>query len=456
MTELRDAKHIHIVGAGGAGMSALAKILHQMGHVVTGSDLKDSVYLDNLRNLGIDVWAGSQTERGEDWSLLVASSAVPEHDPEVQAARARSVEVWRRPELLRALTAATPALGATGTHGKTTTTALIISALRGIGEDPSFIVGGRLSDLNTNAHLGNRDLLVIEADEAFGTMLELTMAGLVVTNVEAEHLDHYGTVYELEDAFSRAVRAVQGPAVLCGDDPGARRVAERTGRPTYGVGPGNAWRLTGLEQSDASVSFTLEGTSAGDVPVRIGQPARHWARNAAGALILLDETGHDVIGAAQALAGYVGVRRRFERRGEIGGMTIIDDYAHHPTEVAATLRAARSMSPRRLVAVFQPHLYSRTAAMHREFGLALAGADLVIVTDVFGARESPVPGVTGRLIAQSAVSHGAGVEFVEHRADLASHVADLGQNGDLVVTMGAGDITTLADELAAELARRES
>lgn len=456
MTELRDSHHIHVVGAGGAGMSALAKILHQMGHEVSGSDLKDSVYLDNLRNLGIDVWAGSRPDKAPEWDLVVASSAVPEHDGEVEAAVARSVPVWRRPELLGALTSTTPALGATGTHGKTTTTALIVAALRGIGEDPSFIVGGRLADLNTNAHLGNRDLFVLEADEAFGTFLELTMAGLVVTNVEADHLDHYGTVYELEDAFAQAVRAVQGPAVLCGDDAGARRVAERTGRPTYGTGADNRWRLTDLEQSNSDVRFDLHGTSAGTIPVRIGQPAQHWARNAAGALILLDETGHDVSGAADALADYAGVRRRFERRGEIAGMTIVDDYAHHPTEVAATLRAARSMAARRLVAVFQPHLYSRTAEMHREFGLALASADLIVVTDVFGAREAPVPGVTGRLVAESAASHGALVEYVEHRAELAARVAELGRDRDLVVTMGAGDITTLADELAAELSRQES
>ncbi len=456
MTELRDARHVHIVGAGGAGMSALAKILHQMGHRVSGSDLKDSVYLDNLRNMGLDVWAGSRPGEADHWSLVVASSAVPDHDPEVEAALSHDVPVWRRPELLRSLTSATPALGATGTHGKTTTTALIISALRGIGEDPSFIVGGRLADLNTNAHLGNRDLLVIEADEAFGTFLELTMAGLVVTNVEADHLEHYGTVYELEDAFAQAVRSVQGPAVLCGDDPGARRVAERTERPTYGTGPENQWILADLLQTPSAVEFTLHGTSAGPIDVRIGQPAQHWARNAAGALILLDETGHDVVGAAQALAEYAGVRRRFEQRGEIDGMTIIDDYAHHPTEVAATLRAARAMSARRLVAVFQPHLYSRTAEMHREFGLALAHADVVVVTDVFGAREAPVPGVTGRLVAESAAANGVAVEYVEHRAGLAAHIVALGREGDLVVTMGAGDITTVADELAAELARREA
>lgn len=453
MTELRDAQHIHIVGAGGAGMSAVAKLLHQMGHDVSGSDLKDSVHLENLRNLGMEVWTGSREDAAGDWDLLVASSAVPDVDAEVRAARSRGVPVWRRPQLLGALTAATPALGATGTHGKTTTTALMVAALRGIGEDPSFIVGGRLADLNTNAHLGNRDLLVLEADEAFGTFLELTMAGLIVTNVEAEHLDHYGTIYELEDAFAQVVRSVQGPAVLCGDDPGARRIAERTDRPTYGTGSHNRWQLAGLEQTRDRVTFSLSGTSAGQLSVALGQPARHWALNAAGALALLDETGHDVEAAAHALASYAGVRRRFERRGEIAGMTLVDDYAHHPTEVAATIRAARAVADSRLVAVFQPHLYSRTAEMHREFGLALAGADLVVVTDVFPAREAPVPGVTGRLVADAAASHGVTVEYVEHRVDLGERLAKLGREGDLVLTMGAGDITSLADELASELNR---
>ena len=456
MADLRDLNRVHIVGAGGAGMSALAKILHQMGHTVTGSDLKDSVHLENLRNLGLEVWTGSQREHANQWDVLVASSAVPDTDREVRAATDLGIPVWRRPELLAALTAATPALGATGTHGKTTTTALMISALRGIGEDPSFIVGGRLADLNTNAHLGSRDLLVLEADEAFGTFQALTMAGLIVTNIEAEHLDHFGTVYELEDAFAKVVRAVQGPAVLCGDDPGAKRVAERTDRPTYGTADHNRWLITDLHQTAVDVSFTLRGTSQGDVAVTLGQPAEHWARNAAGALVLLDETGYDVEAAAASLAEYAGVRRRLDRRGEIAGMTIIDDYAHHPTEVAATLRATRPVATGRLVAVFQPHLYSRTAEMHREFGLALATADMVVVTDVFPAREAPVPGVTGRLVVDAAAAHGARVEYVEHRADLAGMLADVGEPGDLVVTMGAGDITTLPDELAAELARRES
>lgn len=455
MTDLRDAHRIHIVGAGGAGMSALAKLLHQMGHTVTGSDLKDSVHLDNLADIGVEVWTGARPDSAGRWDLVVASSAVPDHDAELRAARDAGVAIWRRPDLLAALTAATPALGATGTHGKTTTTALLIAALRGIGEDPSFVVGGRLADLNTNAHLGNRDLLVLEADEAFGTFQELTMAGLVVTNVEAEHLDHFGTVYALEDAFAQVVRSVQGPAVLCGDDAGARRVADRTDRPTYGVGEANRWRLTELTQTSESVTFVLHGTSAGPLEVRLDHPAIHWARNAAGALILLDETGHDVEGAARSLRHYAGVRRRLESKGELGGMKIIDDYAHHPTEVAATLRAAGQIDADRLVAVFQPHLYSRTAEMHREFGLALAAADLVIVTDVFPAREAPVPGVTGRLVVESAAAHGVEVDYVEHRTDLAKRVAGIGRPGDLIVTMGAGDVTLLADELASELARRE-
>lgn len=452
MAELDAFKRIHIVGAGGAGMSGLAKILGRLGYEITGSDLKSSEALHTLSDLGLQVWSGSRPEEAVRADLVVASSAVPDEDLELTAARAAGVEVWRRPQLLRALTARMPAVGATGTHGKTTSTALMVAALRAAGRDPSYVVGGELTDLRSNAHLGEEDLFVLEADEAFGTFLELHLRGLLVTNVEPDHMDHYGTVDRLEDAFAQVVRAVKGPVVIGADDPGARRLAERTRRPTFGLASNAEWRITDLEEGGAAVRFVLRRGSR-SLPVEVGRPGVHVARNAAGVLALLEELGFDPGAGAAGLVSFAGVKRRFEVRGTVEGVTIIDDYAHHPSEVAATLRAARRGEWHRIWAVFQPHLYSRTAELYREFGPAFSEADEAVITDVFGSREAPRPGVTGALVADAIrAATRCNVSYVPHRSDLARFLVGRLRPGDLVVTMGAGDITLVPDELAAELA----
>jgi UDP-N-acetylmuramate--alanine ligase len=448
VVELEGLRRVHMVGVGGIGMSGLAKLLAQGGHAVSGSDLKPSRALTSLEGLGVTVWVGHRPERAVDWDLVVASSAVPERDPEIAAARAAGVEVWQRPRLLEALTRATPALGVAGTHGKTTGTAMVVAALRALGRDPSFMVGGQLVDLNTNAHLGEPALFVLETDEAFGTFLVVRLGALAITNVEADHLDHYGTAAAVEEAFTDVATRVEGPVVACLDDAGARRVAERVpGVVGYGTDPDAAWRIGGVAYGPASVAFTLSHRG-NDVAVTVPRPGLHVARNAAGALALLGELGFDVAGAASGLAGFGGVRRRFEVRARIGGVTVIDDYAHHPSEVAATIAAARVGAPRRVVAVFQPHRFSRTAEHADRFGEALAAADRVLLTEVYAAGEPPVPGVSGRLVAAAATAAGADVAFVPRRRDLAGAVAAEARPGDLILLMGAGDITLVADELA--------
>jgi UDP-N-acetylmuramate--alanine ligase len=444
---------IHLVGVGGAGMSALAKLLAGRGRIVTGSDLRGSEMLTRLSELGVDTWAGHRPESLGGVDLVVASSAVPEADAELAAARRHGVPVWRRPKLLEAITREIPTIGVTGTHGKTSATSMMILALRAAGRDPSFVVGGEIVELRTNAHAGADDLLVLEIDEAFGTFEEVHCTGLVLTNVEPEHLDHFKTAAAMEEAFTRVVRAVEGPVVACLDDPGAARIAARTDVPTYGTSPEADWRMSEPVTGPSSVRFTLTGPGSFEpIDVEVGKPGVHMARNAAGVLALLATMGESVEALAAGLETFQGVRRRFEHRGEIAGVTIIDDYAHHPTEVAATLRAARARQASRLVAVFQPHLYSRTERLHREFGAALAQADLVIVSDVYGAREAPIPGISGALVADAAIRSGAPrVEYVSHRADLAGVVAGLVEPGDDVITMGAGDITLLAAELGSLL-----
>lgn len=445
---------VHMVGVAGAGMSGLAKLLVQIGHRVSGSDLRPGPILDSLGALGIDVWSGHRPERVGQWDLLVASSAVPAHDPEVSAATAAGIEVWRRPDLLAALTTAMPAMGVTGTHGKTTGTALAVAALRAVGRDPSFMVGGQLLDLATNAHLGERELFVLEADEAFGTFLRLTLTGLVVTNIEADHLDHYETLERLFDAFEHVAASVTGPVLVCVDDAGSRRLAALGNAITYGTDASARWRLVDVQAGPEGVGFRLTAPGR-SLPVFVPRPGIHTARNAAGVLGLVGELGFDLEAAAAGVARFGGLRRRFETKGRVGGVTVIDDYAHHPTEVAATLGAARPAVRGRLWAVFQPHRYSRTALHGAALGTALAAADRVVVTDVYAAGEIPVPGVDGRSVADAASGAGAVVDYVPHRVDVAGTVAAQTSEGDVVVTMGAGDITVVGDELLALLGGRE-
>lgn len=452
MPDLVPYRRIHVIGAGGAGMSGLAKILAQSGHTVTGSDLKPGMSLSALTAVGVKTWVGHRPDAAGSWDLVVASSAVPDRDPEVQAARQAGIEVWDRPRLLEALTGRLRTIGVTGTHGKTSGTAMLVAALRSLGRDPSFMVGGELVGLGTNAHLGETELFALEADEAFGTFLSLDLAGLVVTNVEPDHLDHYGSLEDLEEAFLEVVRSVDGPVVACLDDSGAAGLARRAGDVIgYGTSDDAPWRVTGIEHSPGAVSFRLTGPDA-DVSVEVPRPGTHVARNAAGVLALLGELGFDVAGAAAGLSGFAGVRRRFETRARIGGVVVIDDYAIHPTEIRATIEAATLGGTRRTVAVFQPHRFTRTAEMGPALGEALAGADRVFVTDVYPASEPPIPGVTGRMVANAAGAAGAEVTYVPRRADLAAAVAAEAREGDLILLMGAGDITLVADELPPLLA----
>ena len=446
-------ERIHIIGVGGAGMSALAKILIGHGHTVSGSDLKGGVGLEALADRGVAVSTGHNPDVAVRADLVVASSAVPEYDEELVAARDAGVTTWRRPELLEAITSDTATIGATGTHGKTTTTALLISALRAMGLDPSFVLGGDLVEMGTNGHVGDYPLLVLEADEAFRTFESLHLDGLVITNVEPEHLSHFGSERALIDSFASVARSVDGPVLACADDAGASQVAERSKAVTYGRSENADWKVANLRTTRAGSVFDLEGPSSG-VVVRVGLPGKHVALNAAGALALLAEQGHDLESALAGIEGYRGVGRRWEHRGTVDGVELYDDYAHHPTEVAVMVEMATEVAVGRLWAVFQPHLYSRTKQFSDEFGEALAGADFAVVTDVFGAREEPVPGITGELVADAARSHGAEVHYVPHRSELAEFLVGRVETGDLVLSMGAGDITLLHTELASRLGER--
>jgi UDP-N-acetylmuramate--alanine ligase len=344
-------------------------------------------------------------------------------------------------------------VGFAGTHGKTTSTALAVAAFRGLGLDPSFLVGGEMIGLNTGAHLGADDLFVLEADEAFGTFRHLDLAAGVVTNIEADHLDYYGTVAALEDAFAQVAGRISGPLVGCIDDPGVRRLDQRVPLVSYGFSPVSDWRIVDHRHTAAGQEFRLIGGDR-DVPVALAKPGAHLASNAAGVLALIAELGYDVGAASASLSEFAGVRRRYEIRGKVCDITIVDDYAHHPTEVAATISAAALGTEGRVIAVFQPHRYTRTADLGPQFGEPLAMADRVVVTDVYAAGEEPIVGVSGGIVAAAVMAAGAPTTYVPSVTDIGATVAAMAEPGDTVVLLGAGDITSAAQSIALAIRAR--
>jgi UDP-N-acetylmuramate--alanine ligase len=430
-------------------MSAIAGVLLAMGHRVTGSDAADSPVLERLRAAGASVHAGHDAAvvRGAD--VVAVSTAIPVDDPEVVAARGAGIPVLRRADALAAICATRRTLAVSGTHGKTTTTAMLAMALRGAGERPSFIVGGDIGGLGTGAAWDGGEWFVVEADESDGTFVALPRHGVIVTNVEADHLDHWGSFDVLRDAFDEFVAEAAGPKVVCADDAGARALADRVpGCVTYGTADDATVRITDVASGRDGVRFTFEGRS---VALRV--PGIHNARNAAAVLTMCRELGVDMDSAVAALEAFEGVGRRFEHRGEAGGITFVDSYDHLPTEVAAVLAAAKDGAWRRVVCVFQPHRYTRTQALWRDFGDAFVDADRLAVTSIYAAGQAPIEGVTGKLIVDAVLdAHPRSeVAWLPDRADLARWLVSTLRPGDLCLTLGAGDLTTLPTELLVTL-----
>jgi UDP-N-acetylmuramate--alanine ligase len=446
-------RRIHVVGVGGAGMSAIASVLAAMGHTVTGSDLKRSPTLERLAARGVRVSVGHDAAYVADADVVALSTAVPEGNPEVVEARRRGVTVLSRAEALAAIAATRRCVAVSGTHGKTTTTSMLALILVEAGLRPSFLIGGDVNEIGTNAVWDTGEWLVLEADESDGTFLRLSPEIAVVTNVEPDHLDFYGDFDRLVDAFDRFLASASVGAVVGVDDPVAARLGAERGADLVGTAPDATHRIVDLEVG-RGVSFALR--VHGDELGRVSLPVTgaNIARNAAVAVAAAMRVGAPFGAARRALARFAGVARRFEWRGEAQGVRFVDDYAHLPTEVAAVIEAARATTGGRLVVVFQPHRYSRIAALGEQFADAFTGADVVVVTDVFAAGETPRPGVTGRVVADAVarVHPSLDVAYVSGRAELRTHVAALLAPGDLCLTLGAGDLTTLPDELQAEAA----
>jgi UDP-N-acetylmuramate--alanine ligase len=460
-------ERVHLVGIGGAGMSGIARILLARGGQVSGTDAKDSRTVLALRAQGARVAVGHDAKNLDQLdggpTAVVVSTAIREDNPELVEARERGITVLRRAEALAALMLDHRVACVAGTHGKTSTTSMLTVALQHCRVDPSFAIGGDLNESGANAHQGTGGVFVAEADESDGSFLYFSPSVAVVTNVEADHLDHHGTTEAYVAVFDAFLERVEPDGVLiaCVDDPGAAALAERAGklgirvRP-YGrtaSGTGSA-RLTGFRPHGGGGLATVE-VDGETVEVEVAVPGEHMAANALAALLAGLELGADRDGLLEGLAAFGGVRRRFEFKGREAGVRVYDDYAHHPTEVAAQLTAARPIAgDGKLVVVFQPHLYSRTRTFATEFGVALGLADEVVVLDVYGAREDPEPGVTGGLVAEAVPLPVGQVHYEPSFDRVPALVAGLVADGDLVVTMGAGDVTMLGPEIVSELGHR--
>jgi UDP-N-acetylmuramate--alanine ligase len=457
--DLSAPRRLHVTNVGGAGMSAVATLLAESGHRVSGHDPAPTTpFLAMLADAGVAVTTGpARPPLDGGVEAVVTSTATRDDDPDVVAARARGVPVVHRAAALAGLCAARRTVAVAGTHGKTTTSALVTTILTGTGRDPGWVVGAGIDHLGPSAAWGGDGPLVVEADESDGTFLSLGAETAVVTNVEPDHLENWGGEAALYDGFRRFVAALPGPAVLCLDDPGTRALVPAAARPvTYGTGEAADFRILDPAPAGTGVRFALaHGDERVDVVVPAA-PGVHNARNAAAALAVAHGLGVPLAEGAAALAAFSGVARRFELRGEAAGVTVVDSYDHLPTEVAAALAAAAWGPWQRVVAVFQPHRYSRTAALWRDFADAFVDADLLAITDVYPAGEDPRPGVSGKLIVDAVLdAHPwASLAWLPSLDDVLLWLRGILRPGDLCLTLGAGDLTGLAPRIVAQLEDR--
>jgi UDP-N-acetylmuramate--alanine ligase len=446
----------HVVGVGGPGMSAIAIVLAEMGHDVTGSDIRERAVLDRVRAAGVRVQVGHDRSLVHDRDAITYSTAIPARNVELDEADKVGVTSLHRSGMLASICAQAKSLGVAGTHGKTSTTSMLMLIMAQAGVRPSFVIGGDVTDMGTGAQWTGGEWFVVEADESDGTHLELPLHGTILTNVEIDHLDHYGTYEAIIEGFDRYLGQVPGPKVLCLDDARCAVLAERHGAITYGTSPQADFVATNIEPRGGAFTFDVvhHGTLLGSVSL----PLRgvHNVRNATGALAMAVSVGVSFDLAAAALGKFGGVARRFDIRGVDGGATLVDDYAHLPNEIAAVLAAAKGSGDdwRRVVAVFQPNRFNRMAVMWHEYQDAFVDADQVVLTDIFASGTTPIPGVTGKLVVNAVLdAHpDTALAWMPRRADLVDFLARRLGEGDVCISMGCGDIATLPDEVQARRA----
>ena len=463
---------VHFIGIGGVGMSGIARVAHDQGMRVTGSDLKESRYTKQLKAAGIKVIIGEHSADNIPGSgpydgpdVVVVTTAVLKNNPELIAAQERGLTIWHRAQMLARLGVGLETVAVAGTHGKTTTSSMVASALDAMGLDPTFLIGGIVRTYGSNAHSGTGRYYVVEADESDKSFRYLSPAAVLVTNIEADHLDHYRDLDEIYEKFTAFIASApeDGPVVVCGDEPNLVEVARRSGHDflTYGFGEDCDIRIVNYMAHGIGSDFSVRLPSGEVVDSCIPQnPGKHNVLNAAGAIGLIDALGESARDAAAALRSFGGVKRRFDLVGEVSGVTVVDDYAHHPTEIAATIKAASQLGFRKVHILFQPHRYSRaplfTEVLRDEFGSAFDKADTVTFMDVFPAGEAPVPGVSGKTFLQVVLDHEGHptAHYVARRIEVVPHMAKIAQPGDLVITMGAGDVTAIGGQLVDALEDR--
>ncbi len=468
-------KHItsaYFIGIGGVGMSGIARVAHDKGIRVSGSDIKESRYTKQLKEAGMTIHIGAHDKdnipSGPDSpDVVVVTTAVLENNPELIAAKERNIEIWHRAQMLAALGQGVDTVAIAGTHGKTTTSSMVATILDSLRLDPSFLIGGIVRQYGSNAHYGAGNYYVVEADESDKSFRFLSPHAVLVTNIEADHLDHYKDLNEIEDKFRDFIDSVpsDGVLVVCGEDERLVSIAQSLDRPylTYGFKEGCDVRITSWKPDGIASHFTVQFPEGESVESCIAQnPGRHNVLNGAGALALVYALGHSITDAAAALAQFRGVRRRFDYVGKEKGITVVDDYAHHPTEIAATIKAACALDYNKVHVLFQPHRYSRASllceVLHDEFSHAFDEASTVTFMDVFPAGEIPVPGISGNTflnVVRDSDKHPEAY-YVPRRIEVVDHMLKLANEGDLIITMGAGDVTALGNQIITKLLEDQS
>lgn len=451
--DLNQVKRWHFIGIGGAGMSAIARLLLELGYEVNGSDLKESRFTRCLVELGAQVQIGHSPENLTQAEAVVYSSAIPSKNVEIEEAKSRGLPLLSRAQMLALLTQGKKTVAVSGTHGKTTTTSMIATVLEKGGLEPSYVIGGDLNEIGTNAKAGKGSYFVVEADESDGSFLQLNPFVGVVTNVEGEHLDYYKTYEKVKESFRNFVKKVsdQGFLVACVDQPEAVKVASFAKRViTYGFNKKADWQGLNVQLEKFSSRFQVaqKGRKL-DKDFRLSVPGLHNVQNALAAIAVGTELGISIDEIAEALTSFKGVARRFQLKGELSKVTLVDDYAHHPSEVVATLESARSGGWSRIVCVFQPHRYTRTKFLGKDFGPCFQQADWLVLTEVYPAGEEPIPGVSGKLVLDAVLETCAHsrVAFLPTLSEVKDFLLTIVREGDLVLTLGAGDVTFLGDEL---------
>ncbi|HJY87323.1 MAG TPA: UDP-N-acetylmuramate--L-alanine ligase [Candidatus Acidoferrales bacterium] len=462
MVSFHNFRRIHLVGIGGMGMSGIAEVLLTLGYAVSGSDLKASPITERLRNLGATTYEGHRAEQVRGAHVVVVSSAVPRDNPEIVEAHRLKIPVIPRAEMLAELMRLKYGIAVAGAHGKTTTTSMVASVLARAGFDPTFVVGGRVNHVGTTAWLGRGEYMVVEADESDRSFLLLAPVVAVVTNIDREHLDQYGSLAEIQEAFTQFLNRVPfyGAAIVCADEPNVQAILPEVKRPviSYGLSEQADLLISEIELRGLGSTFRLthRGQDLGKCHLA-ASPGIHNVRNAAAAAAvgLYLDVPADVI--REGLEKFAGVGRRFEVKGTVNGITLIDDYGHHPTEIRATLEAARICRPKRLLVLFQPHRYTRTKHLWKEFSRAFDQADVLVLTDIYAASETPIPGISGESLAAAIRASGhKDVVFRSSMQEGIEYLFEASRPGDAVLTIGAGNVGKAIGELAVLLGAKVS